>query len=138
MPVRQCSGGALLLLVLLAAVAAVALLTMIAPARAASAARGVRACTSLVQPDAHAIAAFWECMLEVVSSLELVHLHRAAPTSAEALTGRQTHNVVPAGTLDSDPGERPARSIFWASRAPWYRDVSELPHHDEMPPRAGS
>ena len=103
MPVRRCSSGALLLLVLLAAVAAVALLTMIAPARAASAARGVRACTSLVQPDAHAIAASWECMLEVVSSLELVHLHRAAPTSAEALTGRQTHNVVPAGTLAWTP-----------------------------------
>lgn len=43
--------------------------------------------------------------------------------------------VCPAGTLDDDPGERPKRSIYWDSRAPWYEEVSELPKHAEMPPR---
>ena len=41
--------------------------------------------------------------------------------------------VIPAGLLDNDPGIRPARSIFWESRAPWYEHVSELPQHPEWP-----
>ena len=41
--------------------------------------------------------------------------------------------VVPAGSLDEDPGVKPARSIFWESRAPWYRHVSDLPAHAEWP-----
>lgn len=41
--------------------------------------------------------------------------------------------VVPAGSLEQDPGLRPARSIFHASRAPWYVEVSDLPKHDELP-----
>ena len=43
--------------------------------------------------------------------------------------------VVPAGTLDADPGMVPSQNVFWASRAPWYRHASELPLHDELPPR---
>ena len=35
--------------------------------------------------------------------------------------------LVPAGTLDDNPGMEPQRSIFWASRAKWYKHVSELP-----------
>ncbi len=41
--------------------------------------------------------------------------------------------VIPAGALEQDPGELPARSIFWESRAPWYKHVSDLPHFDEWP-----
>jgi len=41
--------------------------------------------------------------------------------------------VIPAGTLASDPGIRPARNIFWGSRAPWFEPTSELPCHDELP-----
>jgi hypothetical protein len=41
--------------------------------------------------------------------------------------------LVPAGTLDDDPGCSPDRNIHWASRAPWYNDVSELPCFDETP-----
>jgi hypothetical protein len=41
--------------------------------------------------------------------------------------------VVPAGTLDEDPGIRPSQNIFWGSRAPWYEPVSELPRHEELP-----
>lgn len=41
--------------------------------------------------------------------------------------------VVPAGTLDHDPHIEPSRSIFWESRAPWYREVASLPKHDALP-----
>ncbi len=43
--------------------------------------------------------------------------------------------VIPAGTLDEDPGIRPTQNIFWKSRAPWREEVSALPHYDELPPR---
>ena len=43
--------------------------------------------------------------------------------------------VVPAGALDEDPGVRPTRSIFWASRAPWFTEVGSLPFHEDWPPR---
>ena len=38
--------------------------------------------------------------------------------------------VIPAGSLDEDPGMKPDRVIFWASRAPWFTDSCDLPHHD--------
>ena len=43
--------------------------------------------------------------------------------------------IVPAGALDGDPGDRPARSVHFASRAPWYASCAELPVFDEEPPR---
>lgn len=43
--------------------------------------------------------------------------------------------VVPAGSLDDDPGITPQHSIHLASGAPWYRHVSDLPQYDEYPPR---
>ncbi|WP_317932649.1 GFA family protein [Halioxenophilus sp. WMMB6] len=45
--------------------------------------------------------------------------------------------VIPAGTLDEDPGIRPTQSVFWGSRAPWYESPTNLPHHEDMPPRKG-
>jgi hypothetical protein len=41
--------------------------------------------------------------------------------------------VIPAGTLDEDPGIRPVHNIFWHDRAPWREEVSELPQYDELP-----
>ncbi len=41
--------------------------------------------------------------------------------------------LVPAGTLDDDPGCTPERNIYWQSRAPWYTDVCKLPMLDESP-----
>jgi hypothetical protein len=38
--------------------------------------------------------------------------------------------IVPAGALDTDPGERPQRNVHFASRAPWYVPSAELPTHD--------
>lgn len=50
---------------------------------------------------------------------------------------RVPHNVagtenylVPAGILDSSPDMRPANSIFWGSKAPWYIEPEELPKHE--------
>jgi len=43
--------------------------------------------------------------------------------------------VIPAGTLDDDPGIRPSQNIYWNSRAPWREAVEALPNHDELPPR---
>jgi hypothetical protein len=41
--------------------------------------------------------------------------------------------VIPAGSLDEDPGMKPQAVVFWGSRAGWDRDKSEMPKHDAMP-----
>lgn len=45
--------------------------------------------------------------------------------------------VVPAGSLDTDPGIAPFQNVFWASRALWYRHAAELPSHDALPAKRG-
>ena len=42
--------------------------------------------------------------------------------------------IVPVGSFDDDPGERPRAIIHFASRAPWYAHASELIAHDALPP----
>ncbi len=44
--------------------------------------------------------------------------------------------IVPAGTLDSDPGIRPSQNLFCASRAGWYEAPSALPEYDELPKKS--
>ena len=39
--------------------------------------------------------------------------------------------LIPAGLLDTDPQMQPESSIFWASRAPWYREPRQMPLFDE-------
>lgn len=41
--------------------------------------------------------------------------------------------VIPAGTLDTDPGIRPEARIFGGSRAAWSCDGSGLPVHEAYP-----
>lgn len=48
-------------------------------------------------------------------------------------TGRNL-GIVPMGALDDDLPLRPAAHIFFASKAPWYSVVDDLPHYDEYPP----
>lgn len=60
---------------------------------------------------------------------------RTCGSSMPSMSSTWRFLVVPAGTLDEDPGVRPRRSIFWDSRAPWYEDVSALPKHAELPER---
>lgn len=43
--------------------------------------------------------------------------------------------IIPAGTLADEPPLTPTQSIMWASRASWYVPVTEIPAHDELPPR---
>lgn len=43
--------------------------------------------------------------------------------------------IVPAGTLDGDPGVKPTRNVHFASGSPWYVHASELETFDEDPPR---
>jgi len=43
--------------------------------------------------------------------------------------------IIPAGSLDEDPGIRPQQNIFCGSRASWYVDASSLPENEEGPPR---
>ena len=42
--------------------------------------------------------------------------------------------VIPAGTLDDDPGVRPVLHIFTGSKAPWYEIRDDLPQFREFPP----
>jgi len=42
--------------------------------------------------------------------------------------------VVPMGSLDDDPGMRPERHIFAATKASWYEIPDDLPQHAEYPP----
>ena len=43
--------------------------------------------------------------------------------------------IIPAGTLDEDPGVRPVQNIYFGSGAAWREAVDDLPQHDELPPR---
>ncbi len=41
--------------------------------------------------------------------------------------------VIPAGTLDEDPGIKPVHNIFWHDRAPWREEVGDLIKYDGLP-----
>ncbi len=45
--------------------------------------------------------------------------------------------VIPAGTLDDDPGIRPGQNIFCGSRPAWYTAASSLKEYQEGPPGRG-
>ena len=44
--------------------------------------------------------------------------------------------VVPAGSLDVDPGVRPAVHIYAGSKAPWFGISDDVPQYETMPPAA--
>ena len=41
--------------------------------------------------------------------------------------------VIPAGTIDGDPGIRPIHNVFYANKAPWYVDPEGLIKYDVLP-----
>jgi hypothetical protein len=45
--------------------------------------------------------------------------------------------IVPAGSLDTDPGMRPMAHIFVADKAPWFDITDGLPQFAQMPPAPG-
>lgn len=49
----------------------------------------------------------------------------------------QSVAVIPAGTLDNDPGVRPEARIFAKSKADWSCEAGPLPFHETYPPPAG-
>ncbi|PWQ96249.1 GFA family protein [Leucothrix arctica] len=49
------------------------------------------------------------------------------------LNGAGTAVIIPAGTLDEDPGIRPKANIFWKNRAGWFDDGVKAACHDEFP-----
>lgn len=49
----------------------------------------------------------------------------------QAKTGKAV--VIPAGSLDDYPDIEPSQNIFYASKASWYRDASDLPKHETLP-----
>jgi hypothetical protein len=42
---------------------------------------------------------------------------------------------LPLGTLDDDPGARPAAHVFVGSKAPWFEITDDLPQFAELPER---
>ena len=42
--------------------------------------------------------------------------------------------LVPAGSLDVDPGIRPSAHIYTASKASWFSITDDIPRYDELPP----
>jgi hypothetical protein len=51
-----------------------------------------------------------------------------SPLPHPTRSGREV--IIPAGSLDDDPGIRPERHVHWASRAGWLAAGSELPTSD--------
>lgn len=41
--------------------------------------------------------------------------------------------VVPAGTLDDDPGARPVHNVYYADKAPWHEESGSLKKYDALP-----
>ena len=41
--------------------------------------------------------------------------------------------IIPAGTLDQDPIDRPIHNIYFKDRAPWYVEPDSLIKYDELP-----
>lgn len=53
--------------------------------------------------------------------------------AAPRLSRERGFAVVPAGTLDTDPGLRPQGHIFVGSKAPWFDITDSLPQSEAMP-----
>lgn len=49
------------------------------------------------------------------------------------LTQSKKAMVIPAGTLDDDPGEKPVHNIFHQDRADWYVNADSLICYDALP-----
>lgn len=44
------------------------------------------------------------------------------------------HLIIPAGSLDTDPGVVPQDNIHWRSRAAWYEPGVSAPRYEDEPP----
>ncbi|HEB59796.1 MAG TPA: GFA family protein [Gammaproteobacteria bacterium] len=62
---------------------------------------------------------------------------RLCGSSLPWLTQSRKAVVIPAGTLDGDPGVRPQHNIFCADRAAWFDDVEGLIKYEALPVKGG-
>ena len=53
----------------------------------------------------------------------------------ELLTHYEEWYGFPLGTLDTDPGVKPACHVFVGSKAPWHDITDDLPQYEELPDR---
>ena len=49
------------------------------------------------------------------------------------INGAGTAMIIPAGTLNEDPGIRPSANIFWPNRADWYDEGVQAQHCEGFP-----
>ncbi len=49
------------------------------------------------------------------------------------LTQSKKAMIIPAGTLDNDPGEKPVHNIYYQDKACWYINASALKCYDALP-----
>jgi len=61
---------------------------------------------------------------------------RVCGSNLPVLEDDDTHVIIPAGTLDDDPGIEPIVHIHVASKARWYEIADSLPQFDAYPPEA--
>lgn len=59
---------------------------------------------------------------------------RICGSNLPVLEDEGQHVIIPAGTLDVDPGVRPIVHIHTASRAAWFEIADLLPQFAEFPP----
>jgi hypothetical protein len=80
-----------------------------------------------------------------LSGQSLIVNYRSSPGNLRAFCGvcgsnipvleeEGAHVIIPAGSLDEDPGIRPIVHIHTASRAPWFEITDTLPQFAEFPP----
>lgn len=58
---------------------------------------------------------------------------RSCGAKVPRVNAQAGYAAIPAGSLDDDPGQRPERHIFVASKAPWFEICDELPRFAELP-----
>ena len=60
---------------------------------------------------------------------------RVCGSNMPVLEGDGAHVIIPAGTLDDDPGVRPIVHIHTAFKAPWFDITDTLPQFGAFPPQ---
>ena len=80
----------------------------------------------------------------VLEGAEAIRMYETTPGFRRAFCGScgsvapfavgRDRVAIPAGCFDDDPGARPARHIFFASKAPWHCVADDLPKDNAYPP----
>ena len=60
---------------------------------------------------------------------------RICGASMPVVEAADEHVIIPAGSLDDDPGVRPIVHIFTGSKAAWFEITDGLPQFEKFPPK---